>query len=138
MLPDAAVVRLVDPKADRIDSHPFKVGSAVEIRTGAVDEVVTGGLLFTGEVVALEPEFTELGCTIVVRAYDRSHRLHRNRATRTFQDQTSADIVRKVGTENGLRPGTVEATGGPHRHLQQSGETDWDFCWRLAQMHGFE
>jgi phage protein D/phage baseplate assembly protein gpV len=138
MLPDTATVRVVDPRAEHVDRHPFQVGATVEVRAGGIEDRSPGGVLFKGEVAAMEPEFAEGGLTIAVRAYDQSFKLHAARRTRTFQDQTSADIVRRVGEEHGLRPGTIDATGGPHRHLQQSGESDWDLCWRLAAAHDFE
>ncbi len=138
LLPDTATVRLTDPGGEDADRHPFDVGTSLEVLAGGLEDGTTTSVLFRGEVVALEPEFTERGCTIAVRAYDRSHALHRSRRTRTFSDQTSADVVRRIGTENGLRAGTIDPTGDPHPHLQQSGETDWDLCWRLAAQHDFE
>jgi phage protein D/phage baseplate assembly protein gpV len=137
LLPDTAVVRLRDPDGELIDSHPFKLGGALEIKLGARgDSTVTS--VFKGEIVALEPEFLEGACVISVRAYDRGHRLNRNRRSRTFQNQSASDMVRGVVSESGLTAGTIESTRVVHEFFQQSMETDWEFCWRLAAMHDFE
>jgi uncharacterized protein involved in type VI secretion and phage assembly len=136
-LPDTAVVRMRDPDGTYIDSHPLQPGAALEIRMAAVEEVAPVSL-FTGEIVALEPEFTEGQCIIAARAYDRGHRLNRNRRSRTFQNQTAEDMVKAIGQAAGLSAGTVEATSAVHPFFQQSMETDWEFCWRLAAMFDFE
>jgi phage protein D/phage baseplate assembly protein gpV len=137
LLPDFALVRLRDPQAEYIDTHPLTVGSELEIKLGAAEENIEE-TLFKGQIVALEPEFTEGNCVIAVRAYDRGFRLNGARKSRTFQNQKAEDIVRKVGSEAGLSPGTVESTGAVHDYFQQSMETDWEFCWRLATMNNFE
>ena len=136
-LPDTAVVRMRDPDGTYIDTHPFKPGAMVEIKMAAIDEVAVVSL-FKGEIVALEPEFTEGHCIIAARAYDRGHRLNRNRTSRTFQNQSAEDMVRAVAQAAGLSAGTVESTGAVHQFFQQSMETDWEFCWRLASMYDFE
>jgi phage protein D/phage baseplate assembly protein gpV len=137
LLPDYALVRLRDPTAENLDSHPLKVGADLEVKLGAVEEN-TEQSLFKGQIVAFEPEFTEGNCVIAVRAYDRGFRLQGSRKSRTFQNQTAEDMVRKIGQEAGLRPGTVDSTGAVHEYFQQSMETDWEFCWRLATMNDFE
>jgi phage protein D/phage baseplate assembly protein gpV len=137
LLPDTAVVRLRDPTAENIDSHPLKVGSTLEVRLGATEDT-TEATLFKGMIVALEPEFTEGNCVIAARAYDRGFKLNGSRKSRTFQNQKAEDMIRKVGSEAGLSPGTIDATGAVHEYFQQSMETDWEFCWRLATMNDFE
>ncbi len=48
-------------------------------------------------------------------------------------------MVRQIGSEAGMsRPGTLESTGVVHKFFQQSMETNWEFCWRLAAMNNFE
>jgi uncharacterized protein involved in type VI secretion and phage assembly len=136
-LPDTAVVRLRDPDGTYIDSHPFQPGAQLEIKLAPIEDLAAASL-FKGEIVALEPEFTEGHCIIAARAYDRGHRLNRNRRSKTFQNQTAEDMVRAVGSAAGLSAGTIESTGVVHPYFQQSMETDWEFCWRLAAMYDFE
>ena len=60
--------------------------------------------IFKGQIAAVEPEFTAKGCTISVRAYDKAHKLNRERKTRTFQQMSASDMVSKIASEAGLPP----------------------------------
>ena len=74
---------------------------------------------------------------MVVRAYDKTHRMMRARKQRTFADQTTSDIV-----EQDLRrvrpPVAARPSGDAHKIVLQHNETDWDFVLRLARRIGFE
>ena len=135
-LPDVCTVQITYPRGDGVDSQPFRIGKALEVRLGAADELVAH-TLFKGEVVTIEPEFGAGGCSVRVRAYDRAHVLHRSRRVRTFQDQTTSDIVKKIVTEAGL-VARCDVAGEPHAFVQQDNETDWDLIWRLADRAGLE
>lgn len=135
-LPDMAMIRMVDPKGENVDSHPLQLGKDVEIKASATGDRSTTSI-FKGQIAAVEPEFTAQGCTISVRAYDKSHKLNRERKTRTFQQMSAGDMIQKVASEAGLSP-QVTATTVVHEFFQQSNETDWDFAWRLALMHDYE
>jgi phage protein D/phage baseplate assembly protein gpV len=137
LLPDTAVIRIRDPLAENLSSHPLKVGATFEVKLGKLEEN-TEQVLFQGDIVAFEPEFTEGDCIIAARAYDRGYKLHANRRSQTFQNAKAEDMVRKVGAAAGLSPGTIDSTGNVHEYFQQSMETDWEFCWRLARMNDFE
>ena len=135
-LPDVCTIDASYPKGDGVDSQPFEIGKPVEVRLGAAAER-TPQTLFKGEIVALEPTFGAGGCSVTMRAYDKSHVLHRSRHVRTFQNQTTSDIVTKVLTEAGLTA-KCDASGAPHEFVQQDNETDWDFIWRLTDRAGME
>jgi Type VI secretion system/phage-baseplate injector OB domain len=47
-------------------------------------------------------------------------------------------MVKAVAAASGLGAGEVKATAEVHAFFQQSMETDWQFCWRLAGMHNYE
>jgi phage protein D len=140
-LPDLCTFTVVYPTAQPgapipIDDHPFDIGSQIEIRLGA-REALTTTTLFKGEIVTLEPAFGSAGMELVVRGFDRSHVLMRARNRRTFQNQTSSDIVTKVVQEAGFSA-SCDPSGDPHEFMQQDNESDWDFIWRLAERAGFE
>jgi uncharacterized protein involved in type VI secretion and phage assembly len=136
-LPDMATIRMADPEGRHVSDPPFFIGDEIEIMLGDI-EAPNPSAVFTGEVVTFEPEFTTAAATISVRAYDKSHRLHRNRRSATFQDMTLSDVVNKVVGENGLQAGTIEATTTVHAFLQQSMESDLDFINRLAAKENCE
>ena len=140
-LPDTCTLSVVYQKAKEgedppIDSHPFDIGKPLEVKLGARDQLTTTSL-FKGQVVSQELNFGAGGVELLVRGFDRSHILIRARKVRTFQNQTTSDIVTKVLSEAGFSA-QCDSTGDPHDFMQQDNETDWDFIWRLAERVGFE
>jgi phage protein D len=134
-LPSSAIVRITDPKGENVDSQPLQLGKDIEVKAGATGDRTTK-TVFKGQVVAVEPEFGEHGCTIVARALDKGHKLMRQRKVRTFQQMSASDMVRKIAGENGLTA-KVKSTPVVHEFFQQSAETEWDFLWRLARMNDY-
>ena len=135
-LPDMALVRLKDPTGDAIDSHPLQLGKDLEIKVSGKGEKATTSI-FKGQIAAVEPEFGQQGVVISIRAYDKAHKLNRQRKTRTFQQVSASDMIKKIAGESGLTA-KASSTAVVHEFFQQSNETDWDFAWRLALMHDFE
>lgn len=132
----AAFPKGADGQSQPIDEHPFDVGEPLEIKLGAREDLTTS-TLFKGEIVSLDLQFGPGSVELLVRAFDHSHVLLRSRKVRTFQNQTSSDIVEKIVTEAGFEAHT-DPSGEPHLFLQQDNETDWDFIGRLAERAGFE
>ena len=140
-LPDVCTLHASFPKGqdgqgEPIDRHPFDIGKRIEVKLGERDGLSTT-TLFTGEIVTLEPRFGAGDVQLLVRGFDRSHQLLRSRHVRTFQNQTSSDIVSKIVREAGLTA-KCDSSGAPHDFMQQDNETDWQFIWRLADRVGFE
>jgi phage protein D len=140
-LPDMCTLAASFPKStsgqgEPIDQSPFDIGATLELRLGAREELTTT-TVFSGEIVTLEPSWSAGGVELLVRAYDRSHLLMRRRNVRTFQNQTSSDIVSKLLGEAGFQA-DCEASGEPHEFVQQNNESDWDLIWRLAERSGLE
>jgi phage protein D/phage baseplate assembly protein gpV len=136
-VPDMAVVRFLDPLGDKMMDSPLKLGRALEVWFGSATEK-SPTKVFSGDIVALEPEWGNHGASITVRALDKGYKLNGSRTSQTYMQMTASDIVKRVAGRAGLPIGTVDATGVVHDHLQQSQETDWQLCWRLAQMNGYE
>lgn len=137
MLPDACTLQIQDPRSADVDRHPLKVGAMLEIKLGQRTQPATTRV-FKGQVAAVEPNFSPGNTTISVRAYDLAHKLNREKRTKTWQNSTSSDVVSDVLQAAGLTKGTVDATGEPHKYVAQTNETDWAFCWRLADLEDFE
>ena len=135
-LPDTCSFSVLYDEPSELDGHPFDIGSAIEIRLGAMEDIAATAL-FKGEIVTLEAAFGSGSIQLNVRAYDRSHRLQRSRRTRTFQNMTVSDVVGKVLREGGFSS-SCQSSGGAHEFIQQTNETDWDFIWRLGDRIGFE
>lgn len=142
-LPDVCTVAIGypgDPDTDpfqQLDASSFKVGQELEVKMGSTDENTTQ-TLFRGEIVTLEPVFESGNVAMVVRAYDRSHRMLRSRKLRAFNQQSVGEIVTSICGEYGISVTEADSTGGPLDYVLQCNESDWDFMWRLLGRIGFE
>ena len=120
-LPASATVRLNDAQHAYVDNALFTPGNPLEVSMGD-PEATTGTPVFKGEIVSLEPEFSEQGVTMIIRALDKSHRLQRRRDVRTFQDVGANDIIQTLTGEVGLA-GSASSSPIRYKFFQQSGET---------------
>ena len=94
-LPSSAIVRFSDPEMTLIDDSKLAIGKEIEVKFSELaGRSMTS--VFKGEIVALEPNFSETGLEMLVRAYDKSHRLQRGRAVKTYQQVTATDIVKQL------------------------------------------
>lgn len=132
----------------------FEIGKTIEIgfsaSTTESDEFddENKGNVIKGEITAIETHFTsEAQAPIVVRGYDASHRLHRGRHSRSFQNKTDADIVKSIAAEVGIAAGKIDSTGGPYGYgdiggssgyVFQQNQTNMEFLRDRATRHGFE
>jgi uncharacterized protein involved in type VI secretion and phage assembly len=97
------------------------------------------GTIIEGEITAIEAHFNEsTQAPIVVRGYDISHRLHRGRYNRSFQNMTDTDIVKKIIREVGIKPGTIDESKIPHDYVFQENQTNMEFLRQRAGRIGFE
>jgi len=135
--PAMFAITMTDPRHDIVGRSGMKAGAEVEISVvgqGADDDRP----LLTGDVVAIECEYDQLGARVVIRGYARSHRLHRGRRTRVFQDVTDSDIVKQVAGDARLDLGEIEETSEVHKHVSQANVTDWEFLTDRARQIGLD
>jgi phage protein D/phage baseplate assembly protein gpV len=135
--PAMFAITMTDPRHDIVARSGMKAGAEVEISAigqGADDDRP----LLTGDVVAIECEYDQLGVRVVIRGYARSHRLHRGRRTRVFQDVTDSDIVKQIAGEAKLDLGPIEDTSEVHKHVSQANVTDWEFLTDRARLVGLD
>jgi len=97
------------------------------------------GYVIDGEITAIETELNEKSqAPIIIRGYDISHRLHRGRYNRSFQNMTDNDIVTQLIVEAGISAGTVSATTIVHEYVFQENQTNMEFLRERAARNGFE
>lgn len=102
------------------------------------DEESTGYIL-EGEITAIETEFSETAqAPMIIRGYDTSHRLHRGRYNRSFQNITDSDIINQVIGETGIESGTITSTTIVHDYVFQENQTNMEFLRERAARVGFE
>jgi len=123
----------------------FVMGKSIKIgfvsSTTASDEFDTAneGMLIEGEITAIETHFTSNSqAPLVIRGYDVSHRLHRGRYNRSFQQEKDSDIVKKIAGEVGINVDTIEDSGIIHDYVFQENQTNMEFLRERAARNGFE
>jgi phage protein D/phage baseplate assembly protein gpV len=133
-MPDMFSIHLHDPSFEWADADELDPGQAVEISAGA-----NGGTkkLLKGEITAIEPEFNQLGSpTLMVRGFDKSHRLYRVKQTKTYLQVTDSDIVGTIAGNHGLSAQT-DSTSVVHDYVLQDNQTDMEFITERAQRLGY-
>jgi phage protein D len=140
-LPDMFTILLHNGALRWVDSDLLAVGTEVQISAATADTVVqpgAGALLITGEITALEPNFAQTGeSTLLVRGYDRAHRLHRGKKNRSFLQATDSEIAQKIAWEVGLQA-RVDSTSVIHDYVFQDNQTNLEFLQARAQRIGYE
>jgi phage protein D len=122
-------------KVKWIDDKRLDEGKPVTIYMGYRDRVEK---LFTGEINGLEPHFhTQEAPVLIVRGYDRAHRLMRIRKTKSYLQMKDSDIARKLASDVGLTP-EVEDTNVQLEYALQHNQTDFEFLHDRAARIGFE
>lgn len=132
-LPDAVSLRINDPQLRWIDAETLAPGKTLKVSARTAQG---SGDIFDGEIVELEPDFEESSQRLVVRAFDRLHRLARGRHIRSFVNVTDGDLVETIADE--LR---LQAKVGPTPHIYpyvfQANESNLGFLQRRAAAIGF-
>lgn len=94
---------------------------------------VGDGSLFEGNISAISGNFPDGGTPQVgVCAEDRLQDLRMTRRTRSFEDATLADILRRIASDHGLQA-QVDVHGETYRLLAQVNQSDLAFVRDLAR-----
>ena len=140
-LPDMFTLRIHDNGLQWVDSELLAVGAQVEIWATAAGQGTRSGAsgqLIKGEITALAPNFAGTGeAILLVRGYDRAHRLHRGKKSRSFLRNTDSEIAQRIAQEAKLRA-KVTSTSVIHDYLFQDNQTDLEFLQARAQRIGYE
>jgi len=135
-LPGMFSIRLYDPDLTLLDNGPFDLTKEVEI--GA--ETATGAkvTLIKGEITALEPEFKEgMNAELVVRGFDKSHRLYRESKSKTYLNSKDSDLAQELAGAVGLQAVT-DTTNAVYEHLYQHNQSNLAFLAQRAWRIGYE
>jgi phage protein D len=134
-LPDAATFVLQDAGLSWIDDPRLLQGTSIEV-SAKTSVKASEEKIFAGEIVEIEPSFTPGKQRLVVRAFDRMHRLLRGRQVRSFVNVTDSDLVRKLAQEVGLTA-KVGPTPQTYPYVFQNNETNLAFLQRRAASLGY-
>jgi phage protein D len=138
-LPSMFTLEVLDERLKWVDDDLLDIGKQVEISLKAAEEAGgVQGTLIKGEITALEPHFSATGrTTMLVRGYDKSHRLHRGKKTRTFLKMKDSDIASKIASEAGLTA-QVDATTVTYDFVLQNNQTNIEFLLARAERIGYQ
>jgi phage protein D len=118
-------------------TREVKQGDSIEFKIGGTTAAVQ--TIFKGEVVGLEPVFDVSGETkVLIRAFNKLHRLTRTRKSKTFEKQTDHQIATKIAQEYGL---TAKISGDvqiQHNHVYQHHQTDLEFLLERCRRINYE
>lgn len=113
------------------DLKALDFGKQVEITIG-------DATLFKGKITALEAGYPESSQPVFTAlAEDRLQDLRMTRRTRTFENQSDADIFRQIASDHGLTP-SIDASGPTHKALAQVAQSDLAFLRSRAHALGLE
>jgi len=132
-LPDVATVVVHDSHLRWIDDARLEPGKGIQI---SAKEQQNEHPLFDGEIIELEPEFGAASQRLVIRAFDRLHRLARGRYVRSFVNVTDGDLVSKIGQELGLQT-DVDPTSQVHPYVFQNNQSNLEFLQARAGALGY-
>lgn len=135
-LPGMFTIRLTDPALALLEKGPFDLAKTIEIAgENANHEKI---VLLQGEITALEPDFGEgMVAELVVRGYDKLHRLYRKVKSKTYLNVKDSDLASEIAAAAGL--GTdIEPTTTVYAHIYQHNQSDLTFLMQRAWRIGYE
>lgn len=134
-LPAMFSLKIYNEDMKYTDGTNFTIGKTMEIllsRTGPAQKV------FSGEITAWDVDADPMGVpTMTVRGYDKGHRLHRGRKSRSFLNIKDSDLVSKIAGEAGLSA-QAQATSEVYEYVFQDNQTNMEFLRSRAQRIGYE
>ncbi|WP_372365482.1 phage late control D family protein [Candidatus Uabimicrobium sp. HlEnr_7] len=116
-----------------MESKILNLGDEITISMG-IDAIQP---VFSGEIVAIDFEFSENLSTISIRGYDRLHRLQLEDKTRTFTEIKDSDLAQKIAGDWGLS-NQVESTQTVYPYLCQNNQHDLEFLLQRAKRIRYE
>lgn len=135
-MPHMFTLRLHDQEARIIEGTQFGLGQEVEV--GAYASGARPLVLVKGRITAVEPTFSADGSAqYLVRGYDHSFQLYRERRSKTYVNMRDSDIARTIAQEAGLES-NIEQTPLIYEHLYQQNQSNLSFlrerAWRLGYL----
>jgi phage protein D len=135
-MPDVATLVLNDPRLHWVDDTALTPGKTIEVFATAIAAGSTSKPVFDGEIVEIEPDYDSTTQKLIVRAFDRLHRLSRGRLVRSFQNVTDSDLAKRIAGEMGLQA-DVDDTREVHPYLFQNNQTNLEFLRERAAAVGY-
>ncbi len=148
-IPDAFTIRILDTSDESSQSsqgffgltsaHPFAIGDTVEIFMGFEESEGQTDSVLKAEVTSIELELDLENAlpVAVIRGFDKSHRMNRERKSKTYANVSDSDIASTVISGAGLTPST-DSTSTVYPMVYQDDLTDWEFLRARANRVGYD
>ena len=139
LLPSMFTMDLNDEELELVDSAELEIGNEVEILLAPTtqEERAQVTSVIKGEITSLEPWFSAEGDTrIVVRGYDKSHRLNRGKVTKNWSEIKDSNLVSELADEAGLSA-DADSTSTVYNHVWQYNQSNWEFLIERANRIGY-
>lgn len=134
-LPGMFTIRLYDSAMKYLEGTQFNLTSEIEIKVPSDKGDV---VLIKGEITSVEPVFQEHEhVELIVRGYDKSHRLYRELKSKAFLNVKDSDIASQIASSAGLSA-QAESTSTVYDHVYQHNESDLAFLMKRAWRIGYE
>ncbi|MCP5097913.1 MAG: VgrG-related protein, partial [Chloroflexi bacterium] len=134
-LPDMFTLHLYDADIAMIDKGPFNLTDEIEIGSFAGDGQPLPWIM--AEVTAIEPTFPASGIAeLVIRGYDISHRLYRDKKSRAFVNMKDSDAAQEIAAAYKLET-DIETTTIIYEHIFQHNQSNLEFLQARAKRIGF-
>jgi Rhs element Vgr protein len=131
-MPSMVTLCFMDVELELLDGAILDIGKEIEVAMGTS----ASNTVFKGEITSIEPEFTsDHFMTLVVRGYDKRHRLIRHTNTKTYVQMTDSDVISAVASAAGLSV-EVTSTSVVVDHIIQDNQSDYDFIQERARRVG--
>ena len=129
---DVCTIQLNDPNFVFIEDNIFVEEAKVSIKLGWHGD--TRRVTFNGYISAIDIDFPENGFPVLsIFCMDNSHLMNRKKKSRSWDNITRADVVKKIAREYGYK--CVVEKGYSFKKedtISQSDMTDIEFCESLA------
>ncbi len=135
-LPAMFIIRFQDTGLELLNNNSFDLADEVEISAQKSDN--SSVPLIKGEIVGLEPDYREgMVSELVVRGYDKSHRLRRNLHSVAYINVKDSDVASRIAQNAGIES-EIETTQTVYKHIFQHNKSDLEFLTERANRIGFE
>jgi len=138
-LPSMFTIDLNDAELEFVDSEELSIGNEVEILLSPTtqEERDRPTSILKGEITSIEPWFSAEGDTrIVIRGYDKSHRLSRGTVTKNWSEVKDSDLASELAGEADMSA-NVDTTNTVYKHVWQYNQSNWEFLMERAKRIGY-
>ena len=129
---DSATITLQDPEFMYLEDNIFLEDNKIKIRIGW--DSTSYRETFDGYISAIDINFDSNGIPkITITCMDNTHKMNRQKNNATFENCTSADVVKKIVRSYGFQC-VIDSTYSFKKQetITQSNQTDIDFITQLA------